>query len=231
MYPIFYQYVSKNSRKLLSKFIICALLFMQFSCGFSTEKRRPPALEKRLEERSIKILSEAEILQKVQQLGDSITNGAEKQLLAAINNEMAREEYDAALTLYTNRSQLANAMADSFKVSLKRTSLNTATALNQPNELERGLLEAYQYSFDEKIALDNNVQFYNNKDSILYNKPIFLSESICLKCHGNSETVPPEMETLLSVKFPKFKKENHELNDLLGMWSVGFSKRQLVNSF
>jgi len=200
-------------------------------CGFSTEKRRPASIEKRLNERSIKVVSEAEILEEVRAQGDSITQEAQAILLSELSAKIAEGNYEAAVNYCAQNAQnLTDSIAGKYQVKVKRVSLKNRNDKNRPNDLEKGLLEAYEYTFEQGESLNNNVQFFNNEDSILYNKPIFIGSNLCLNCHGSKANISSAVKETLTTYYPSDSAHGYKVGDLRGMWSVAFSKKQLVKS-
>lgn len=216
----------------IKRFIFCSLaLSLLLGCGFSTEKRRPAAIEKQMKERSVKVISEADILEEVRKKGDSITQEAQAALLDKLSTKIAEGSYKAAVSYCAkNAQELTDSLANKYQVHLKRVSLKNRNALNKPSKLEQGLLEAYQYTFEQGGSLNNNVQFYSNEDSILYNKPIFIGSELCLNCHGDKSNQALEVKEILKDNYPADSAHGYKIGDLRGMWSVAFSKKQLVKS-
>jgi hypothetical protein len=208
---------------------ILFLVATVFSCGFSTEKRRPEAIEETLSERSVKKISEADILNEVTTQGDSITTTAQAVFLSKISEQYAKGGFEkAAEYCAIDAYPLTDSLAAEYKVFLKRVSLKPRNTANTPSEVEKGLLEAYEYANDQGLALNTNVQFIRPGDTILYNKPIFVASELCLNCHGPKEELSEGVKALLADKYPEDKATGYAIGDLRGMWSLKFLKKEIV---
>ncbi|PTB91349.1 hypothetical protein C9994_15705, partial [Marivirga lumbricoides] len=155
----------KFQRAFAAFFLISAVI----GCGFSTEKRRPEAIEESLPERSVKKISEAEILNEVTRQGDSITAAVQAVFLNKISNQYAEGGFrKAAEYCALEAYPLTDSLSDVYKVFLKRVSVKPRNTRNEPSDVERGLLEAYDYAHEKNLTLTTNVQFIRPGDTILY---------------------------------------------------------------
>lgn len=214
------------------KYFLCSLMIaLSLGCGFSTEKRRPKALEERLEQRSVKKISEAEILNTAESLGDSITQIAQTELMGRLLQKMKAGSYASAVSFCSsNAQQITDSIGNAFSVHLRRVSLKTRNERNIPTTLERNLLEAYEYSASKGEKLSTNLQFFQGEDSILYNKPIFIPSELCLNCHGNKEKINALTQEAINQQYPADSAHGYEIGDFRAIWSVSMSKKQLVKS-
>ncbi len=211
------------------KIFISALLLSIIGCGFSTEKRRPKAIEETQDERSIKKISDAEIINRVNKLGDSITAMAQKTFMNKISAQYEMGGFEAAAQYCSMKAYpLTDSLANQYKVYLSRVSLKNRNPANEAKGLEKGLLEAYADAHENDIELNTNVQFIRPGDSILYNKPIFIASNVCLNCHGSKDDISSEIQQLLSAQYPNDKATGYKTGDLRGMWSVKFLKKEIV---
>jgi hypothetical protein len=210
-------------------FFITTLLLSLLACGFSTEKRRPQAIEDTLDERSIKKISEAEIINRVNTLGDSISSEAQELFMSKISEQYEKNGFEAAAKYCSMEAYpLTDSLAKQYKVFLSRVSLKNRSPRNEAKGLEKELLEAYAYSKKEGIKLNTNVQFIHTGDTILYNKPIFIASNVCLNCHGSKENISPEIQEILNNRYPNDKATGYQIGDLRGMWSLKFLKKEIV---
>lgn len=205
------------------------LITTALGCGFSTEKRRPEAIEETLSERSVKKIAEADILNEVTKQGGSITAAIQSVFLNKISEQYANGGYEkAAEYCAVEAYPLTDSLASVYKVFLKRVSLKPRNPANAPSEVERGLLEAYEYAHEKGLPLNTNVQFIRPGDTILYNKPIFIASELCLNCHGPKEELSEGVKALLAKKYPEDKATGYKPGDLRGMWSLKFLKKEIV---
>ncbi|MBK6267121.1 DUF3365 domain-containing protein [Marivirga sp. S37H4] len=213
------------------KLFVLLLTLLMIGCGFSTEKRRPKAIEETQSERSVRKISEADILNKVKKLGDSISMQAQQLFMKRISEQYAKGGFvEAAAYCNMEAYSITDSLAKSYSIYLKRVSTQNRSPQNAPSEMEKELLEAYEYSHQEGIDLNPNVQFIQPGDTILYNKPIFIASELCLNCHGTKDDISEEVQALLKERYPNDQATGYELGDFRGMWSLKFLKKDIVKN-
>lgn len=210
--------------------IIAACLLLT-SCG-NPESQKGLITEdvaKELDEREIRVISEGEIVDRAFEFGRMVADSAQanliKELLAAIE---AGGVINAIDYCNVNAFPLLQSVSEEYGVEVRRASNKWRNPLDQPNEEEAKLLEAYEYNMENDIELSDNVQKIGT-DYILYTKPIVIGSGLCLNCHG-MEKAQVQAETLeaLKSKYPNDNALNHEIGDLRGMWSIKIARRKLV---
>lgn len=215
----------------LTKLIFLFLIISVWACGFSTEKRRPKKIEDTQEQREVKKVSEADIINKTKKLGDSITKEAAAVFMGKISEKYAEGGYEAAAKFCSMKAYpLTDSLANEYKVFLKRVSNKNRNPKNAPSALEKQVLEAYEYSVEHGDEIGANVQFIRPGDTILYNKPIRIPSELCLNCHGNSSQISEKVQAILKKEYPNDKAIDYKMGDLRGMWSLKFLKKEIVQS-
>ncbi len=94
---------------------------------------------------------------------------------------------------------------------------------NPENRLKNeGEIELWNL-FQNKLLADTLVQ---NKQKLVYYKPIRIGMPACLKCHGNpdSEISLGTMKKLQSL-YPNDLAIGYKLNDFRGLWKIEFEKK------
>ena len=212
-----------------TKILLTVLILFAWGCGFSTEKRRPQKIENTQEQREVKKVSEADIINRVSKLGDSITKVAGSVFMGKIAKKYAEGGYSAAAKFCSmNAYPLTDSLATEYKVFLQRVSNKNRNPNNTPSEVEKQVLDSYEYSVEQGDALGSNVQFIRPGDTILYNKPIRIPAEICLNCHGNPSQISDDVKTILKADYPNDKATGYKVGDLRGMWSLKFLKKEIV---
>jgi len=207
------------------------LVVLVWSCGFSTEKRRPKQIEKTYDQREVKKVSEAEIINKTNALGDSITKLAGAVFMDKIAEKYSEGGYEAAAEFCSmNAYPLTDSLANEYKVFLKRVSNKNRNPENAPADLEKQILDAYEYSVEHGDELGSNVQFIRPGDTILFNKPIQIPSELCLNCHGKAGQISEEVQTVLQQEYPKDQATGYKVGDIRGMWSLKFLKKEIVQA-
>ncbi|WP_296622341.1 DUF3365 domain-containing protein [Marivirga sp.] len=211
------------------KLTFAILMMVVWACGFSTEKRRPKRIEDTQDQREVKKVSEADIINKTTELGDSITQIAGSVFMGKISEKYAEGGYEAAAEFCSmNAYPLTDSLAKEYKVFLKRVSNKYRNPNNASSDLEKQVLEAYKYSVEHGDDIGANVQFIRPGDTILYNKPIRIPSELCLNCHGSPSQISEEVHSILKEEYPNDKATGYKVGDLRGMWSLKFLKKEIV---
>lgn len=214
-----------------TKLLLGIAFMIVWACGFSTEKRRPKKIQDSFDQREVKKVSEADIINKSKKIGDSITQKATAVFMGKISQKYAEGGYSAAAEFCSmNAYPLTDSLAKQYKVFLKRVSSKYRNPANAPSSIENQILDAYQYSIDHGDELGTNIQFIRPGDTILYNRPIRIPSELCLNCHGNPNQISEEVQSILKQEYPDDKATGYKVGDLRGMWSLKFLKKEIVQS-
>ena len=117
----------------------------------------------------------------------------------------------------------------SIHVKIRRVSNRYRNPSDQPQDSEIQILEAYEYNAENGIESEPNIQKLENGEVLLYTKPIIISSSLCLNCHGKPG-LEIDKATLKAIdsKYPNDRAKDHNMKDLRGMWSVMIPKKEVV---
>lgn len=206
------------------------MLALSLSCT-SDKKTDTAAIKKEIKNREIKKVTEAEIVNKVHELGKSIALATKKTLGKNLQNAMQNGGVENAVT-YCNLAALplVDSLSRSFDAEIRRVTLKPRNPNNDANEIEMKIMEAYDFQHKDSIALEANVQTLPN-NKYLFTKPILVESALCLTCHGMSENgLLKETEDFIRSKYPDDKATGYSIGDLRGMWSITFSKKKVVQS-
>lgn len=215
----------------MSKFCRLIILPAIFFCNCNPPKsERSTELQKEIESREIKKVSEGEIISAAYQMGDELA-GKTQQLLGS-NLKMALQESGPRGAIEFCNIQaypLVDSVEANMDVKIKRTSLKTRNPDNRPGDLEKRILEAYQYNHEQDQALTANVQ--ETEDGyLLYTKPIVIENPLCLNCHGKvGENVSQDTYQLIKELYPGDSATGFSKGDLRGMWSIRMAKKEIVS--
>lgn len=184
---------------------------------------------KELDEREIRVISEAEIVERAFEYGRKVADSAQASLIQELMQAIEAGGITNAIDYCNvNALPLLQSMSDEYGVEVRRASNRWRNPQDQPNEAEMPLLEAYEYNMENGLELTDNVQKIGT-DYILYTKPIVIGSGLCLNCHGIENTqVQAETLEALQEKYPNDNALNHEMGDLRGMWSIKIARRKLV---
>jgi hypothetical protein len=145
-------------------------------------------------------------------------------LKSILIKEMQTNGVAASVSVCSDTAQIiTNNYGMQHGVYIKRVSIKNRNPNNLPDELET---KAIMYFEDLKSAgkLNEATEFFDLSDidgvtSVRYLKPIIM-QAPCLNCHGNTESMLPEVKTIISKKYPNDKATGYQIDDLRGAVSI-----------
>lgn len=208
------------------------VLFLSLLWSCTTDKKvSSDAVREEIKSREIKKITEAELVSKVHEIGNTIALSTKKTLGKNLQNAMQNGGVENAIDFCNlNAMPLVDSLSQYFGAEIRRVSFKVRNQLDLPNDLEQELLEAYAYQWKDSLALQANVQALEN-DTYLFTKPILIDNALCLSCHGtNANGMLKETEDFIKLKYPEDKAVGYQLGDLRGMWSIVIPKKKVVQS-
>lgn len=159
---------------MLKNTTVLILCVMMASC---TSNVKNISTKELIKSREIRKVSEVEILQAGMMLGNRVEQEMKEIIVQA--------SFDSLICSFPN-PDLFKSLAASNNIDIRMAAPNT-TGLS---ELETGLLEAYQYNFENGLVLDPSIQKNNNKE-VLYVCPVTNDslKSFCAPAHQNQVQV------------------------------------------
>jgi hypothetical protein len=125
---------------------------------------------------------------------------------------------------------LVDSLSKKYGAVIKRVSFKVRNPKDVPTELEREILEAYEYQMENSAEMKSNVQAVED-DQYLFTKPILVENALCLTCHGTFENgLTQETDAFIKSKYPEDKATGYEIGELRGMWSITFPKKEIIQS-
>ncbi len=199
------------------------------SCG-PQERVSKETFEEVNRNMEVKRLTEAEIINEAMIWGDSITKEAQNQLITQLQQAIENQGFPGAIEFcQANATSILGSLGESHSVQIKRVSNRYRNPSDQPEPVQQPILEAYEYNAENGIKSDPNIQKIQNGEVLLYTKPIVISNSMCLSCHGEpGKEVSEGTLAKLSEKYPADRALGHRMGDLRGMWSVKLPKKEVV---
>jgi hypothetical protein len=195
----------------------------------SDKKVDTTAIKKEIESRKIKKVTEAEIVAEVMELGNLVASSTRKTLSSELKQALAVGGVENAISYCNlNAMPLVDSLSDAYGADIRRVSLKTRNPADDPSELERELLEAYQYQWKDSISLKANVQQIDG-ERYLFTEAILVDNALCLTCHGKPDNgMLQETSDFIKTKYPEDQATGYALGDLRGMWSITFSKKKVI---
>jgi hypothetical protein len=167
----------------------------------------PAAVRQELRQREIVHLSQGQIAERAAEMGDTLLLKAEKEFIQAL-------KISKGSSCITAWDSVSAGMKSRYQAEIKRLLFSAEPGKRLPNQKEKQLFEAYQYSRQHKLALNPNLQKDGEKD-FLFTRALVLNDKNCLSCHQNSSA-------------PQLKGNQ---GDTLGIWMLRFPRKQVIMSF
>jgi hypothetical protein len=207
--------------------ILLALFLISCDDITNLKKERRGGFNEELRRNKIRKISEMQFIELAMKKGQEIADTAQKVLGSNLKAQIIKNGTLEALQFCNVKAySLLSEIAQNYDVEIKRVSKNYRNKADKPNEMELGILDAYQYNIDNKAEIGESIQ--KTKTGFLYTKPIILSDGVCLSCHGNAEEITPEVAQKINELYPSDFAKNHKLGDLRGMWSIHFTRKTLT---
>lgn len=178
----------------------------------------------------VKRITEVTILEEAMIWGDSITQEAQAQFTAQLEQAIAAEGLAGAIAFcQISTLPLLAELETNHRIVLRRVATSPRNPKNKPDTQELPLLDAYAYNAENDISSDPSIQKIQNGEVLLYTKPILLANAMCLSCHGDpKKDIAPETAAKLKQLYPQDPATGYALGDLLGMWSLRLPKKEVV---
>lgn len=210
-------------------------IFLGFSTGIiscTTDKRlNTEAVREEIKSREVKKVTEAEIVNKVYEIGNEIALNTKKTLGKNLQESLQQGGVQNAISFCNlNAMPLVDSLSKKYGAVIRRTTLKARNPNDLPSDIEQKIMEAYEYQFKDSIPLKENVQPLEN-DQYLFTKAIFVENVLCLTCHGSTNNgLTLETEEFIKSKYPLDKATGYQVGDLRGMWSITIDKKKVVQS-
>jgi hypothetical protein len=189
------------------------------------------AVKEEIENRKLKKISEAEILIKVLEYGNMVSAEAKQTLGKNLQEALQQGGVPHAISFCNiNAMPIVDSLSKSYNATIRRVSSKTRSPEDQPDEIERAILEAYEFQWNDSIPLNANVQKIDD-ERYLFTKPIFIDNALCLVCHGKPENgLLNETAEFIKKEYPGDQATGYEIGDLRGMWSITLPKKSIIKS-
>lgn len=186
--------------------------------------------ESQRKNRELKVVSQVDIHTAALAKGQKLVGLAEQSLISNLQQALQDSASLAGALKYCNLAAmpLVDSLSKAEQVEIRRVSLKTRNKQNQPDSLEYLLLDSYAYSQQGGAELFDAVQ-EAEQGYLIYTKPIFTKNSLCLQCHGTPGTdMTVAHADLINSLYPADSAKGYPLGDLRGMWSVRLSVKEIV---
>lgn len=212
---------------MFNKLLFVIFFIFSFS-GCDNQKVDRTGIKEEKERRTLKKVSEAEILNEASNIGKKIALDAEKLINSKSQdylNNINQTEINKAII---NRIHDMDSLEKAYETEIQYLSFITSNKDQVISPIEAELLDAYQYNIDKNISLSENIQKIN-KDYLLYNKPLIIENPSCLRCHGMpGKDVSEQTLTALKQFSSSSQITGYTLGSVVGFWSIRLSQKKIV---
>ena len=215
----------------ISFFYVLMFSLLVWSCT-SDKRVDNNAVREELKNREIKKITEAEIVNKVHEIGNAIVTEAKKTLGKNLKEAITDGGVENAISFCNTAAMpLVDSLSKTLGAEIRRVSTKARNAHDLPNALEKQLLEAYEFQMNDSVPLQVNVQPIE-EEQYLFTSPIFIDNALCLSCHGTLDNgLAQSTKEFILEKYPMDKATGYQLGDFRGMWSIAIPKKKVVQSF
>lgn len=146
-------------------------------------------------------------------------NQATEALVNSLTNQMATNGPAASIAYCSERAlPLTQEVAKAYGMQLKRTSLKWRNPKNEPDDLEKQVLETWMAAAPQKPLVTQVTE-----TTFRVYQPIVL-KPLCLNCHGKAqEQIAPDTWAALQKTYPDDQAFDYQVGDLRGMWTAVFN--------
>ncbi len=117
---------------------------------------------------------------------------------------------------------LTDSMATVHLSRIKRVSDKTRNPNNKANETELKNIEAFKKMLSNGKDISPILETKN--DSVYFYYPI-VTNGMCLKCHGNPDTIEKDVLASLKELYPYDTALGYSENEVRGIWSIQFKSK------
>lgn len=114
-------------------------------------------------------------------------------------------------------------------LTVSRTSLKYRNPKNAPDDLDRATLESWQKLQEQGQPLPAQEVVFTDGDAALFYLPI-ITQEICLRCHGASESFEPKLLGLIDQLYPEDKARGYIEGELRGAFRVKIDLNSLESN-
>jgi hypothetical protein len=150
------------------------------------------------------------------QIGDVYAGKLMMTLKGTLQNAIQNDGLVAAVDICKIEAIPLTRSAEAEGVEIKRTSFKVRNPLNAPTEVEAAALRVFSAAGKEMPG--NHVQKVREGDEIYfyYYRPLIAS-GLCLSCHGDPQTMPPDLREALAKRYPDDQATGYQEGDFRGV--------------
>jgi hypothetical protein len=155
--------------------------------------------------------------------GNAIAKISFEKISGELQKALANGDIEHALRYCNEHAYpITDSLAIANQVSIKRVSNKNRNPRNKADKMEEFLIKGFGNDLNEGINLTPKLVLKD--DSVIYYKPI-ITQGLCLNCHGTpGKEISFSNDSLIQALYPRDKAVGYEVNQLRGLWRIGFKK-------
>jgi len=151
---------------------------------------------------------------------EAAANSFLSELRSVLLREMQRGAFEAVSVCSDSAQVLTGSIGERYGVSIRRTSERYRNPANEPTQNDRAVLERFARLLEEGAKVEALEEFEQSDGNggVVWRlaKPIMVSSSACLKCHGSGDEISPEIREFLSTRYPGDRAQGYRVGDFRG---------------
>lgn len=151
----------------------------------------------------------------------ALKNNLSQELRTAIQNEGVPAAIEVCQSVASPITD--NVTAEDPKISIARTALRYRNPTNAPDEASAAIMQDWTRRNETGGPAPAPVVTRGDQ-SVIVHHPIMLQEAACLMCHGDPDTIAPEVTQALQTLYPDDAATGFEIGDLRGAFRVEFMR-------
>lgn len=189
------------------------LLGASLGCGGDDSTNKQPYQERHPEVR----LDPAKLTE-ARATADALASGLMGELVRVLESGDTK----AALAYCADSAQAFTARHQTERLSVRRVGTRLRNSHNSPNSIEESILSAFQSQLDSGTA-PRDTAFVatgpRGQQELRYLRPILVAAP-CLACHGDKQSMEPDLRALLADRYPEDQATGYASGELRGAISV-----------
>ena len=171
------------------------------------------------------------IIESAIKAGNEISANAQKALGGELKKALTTGGPVHAVTFCNTAAYpILDTLSTTIPASIRRTALKWRNPANQPSESDTAVMEAFTDDSTEGNVPKAPTVIILPDDRVLYMRPIFLDNPLCLNCHGEpGSQISAETFERIRELYPNDNAVGFKMNDFRGMWSITFQQQDLLD--
>lgn len=211
------------------RMVIILSMLVFGACG-NNERVSREVFEEVNRSMAIKKVNEADLIEEALKWGNEISQEAQEQLIAALQNAIAEKGVPDAIEFCNEQAiPILEEVSKKYNVNIRRASNDYRNTKDKPLDYEEMILDAFGYNLENELPVEPNIQKLEGGEVLHFAKVIQIPGAFCLNCHGNIETeISPETRERLKKLYPDDRATGHKIGDLRGIWSIKLPKKEVI---